>query len=173
MSDYQKSNTTSIHILQPSAWTRPRGYAHGVAAQGKQIFISGQIGWNEQGNFEAPDFVGQAKQALQNIVTILAEANGKPEHIVRLTWYVIDREEYRARSKELGEAYRALMGTHYPAMSVVQVAGLVEEQAWVEIEATAVVPSQSIEAGEVEAMPVQNAEIGAAEAVPAQSAEHG
>ena len=147
MSENQELDATQIEILQPPTWPRPRGYVNGVIAQGKQVFISGQIGWDEQGNFESPDFVGQARQALQNVLTILAEADGKPEHIVRLTWYVIDRQEYRACSKELGKAYRDLMGTHYPAMSVVQVAGLVEEQAWVEIEATAVVPSRSIEHG--------------------------
>ncbi len=147
MSEYQESDTAHMQILQPPTWGRPRGYVHGIAAQGRQVFISGQIGWDEQGNFAAPDFVGQARQALQNVLTVLAEADGKPEHIVRLTWYVVDRQEYRARSKELGVAYRALMGTHYPAMSVVQVAGLVEEQAWVEIEATAVIPSRSREHG--------------------------
>lgn len=140
MADFQERNATHMQILQPLTWARPRGYAHGIAAQGKFVFISGQIGWDELGNFESPDFVGQARKALQNVLTILAEANGKPEHIVRLTWYIVDRHEYQARGKELGEVYRALMGDHYPAMSVVQVAGLVEEQAWVEIEATAVVP---------------------------------
>jgi enamine deaminase RidA (YjgF/YER057c/UK114 family) len=140
MPEHQERDATHLQVLQPPTWARPRGYAHGVATQGRLVFISGQIGWDERGNFESPDFVGQARQALQNVLTILAEADGKPEHIVRLTWYIIDRQEYRARSKELGVAYRALMGTHYPAMSVVQVAGLVEEQAWVEIEATAVVP---------------------------------
>jgi enamine deaminase RidA (YjgF/YER057c/UK114 family) len=140
MPEHQERDATHMQLLQPPTWARPRGYAHGVATQGRLVFISGQIGWDEQGTFESPDFVGQARQALQNVLTILAEADGKPEHIVRLTWYIIDRQEYQACSKELGTAYRALMGTHYPAMSVVQVAGLVEEQAWVEIEATAVVP---------------------------------
>lgn len=130
----------SMQILQPPTWARPRGYSQGVSAAGRMVFISGQIGWDEQCRFQTNDFVAQARQALQNILTILAEAEGRPEHIVRLTWYVVDKHEYLARSKELGQVYRALMGQHYPAMTAVQVAGLVENQALVEIEATAVVP---------------------------------
>lgn len=129
-----------IQILQPPTWARPRGYSQGVSATGRMVFLSGQIGWDEQCRFQTNDFVGQARQALQNILTVLAEAQGKPEHIVRLTWYVVDKHEYLARSKELGQVYRALMGRHYPAMTAVQVAALVEDQALVEIEATAVVP---------------------------------
>lgn len=130
----------TLQILQPPEWMRPRGYSQGISASGRLVFISGQIGWNEHCCFQTPDFVAQARQALQNILTILAEANGRPEHIVRLTWYVVDKHEYLACGKELGVAYRALMGQHYPTMTAVQVASLIEEQARVEIEATAVVP---------------------------------
>ncbi|MBE3561020.1 MAG: RidA family protein, partial [Ktedonobacteraceae bacterium] len=118
----------------------PRGYSAGVVASGRLVFISGQIGWDEHCRFHSTDFVIQARQALCNILTILAEADGRPEHIVRLTWYVVDKQEYLACSKELGSMYRALMGQHYPAMTVVEVTALIEEQARVEIEATAVVP---------------------------------
>ncbi len=129
-----------MQILQPPEWARPRGYACGVAAQGRLVFISGQVGWDEQGRFHSTDFVAQSRQALQNVLTVLAEADGRPEHIVRLTWYIVDKQEYLACSKELGKVYRELMGKHYPSMTVVQVTALVEDQARVEIEATAVVP---------------------------------
>jgi enamine deaminase RidA (YjgF/YER057c/UK114 family) len=129
-----------MQILQPPEWARPRGYACGIAAQGRLVFISGQVGWDAQCRFQATGFVAQSRQALQNVLTILAEANGGPEHIVRLTWYIVDKQEYLASSEELGIAYRALMGKHYPAMTVVQVTALVEDLARVEIEATAVVP---------------------------------
>ncbi|HLY31430.1 MAG TPA: RidA family protein [Ktedonobacterales bacterium] len=128
------------YILQPPGWPRPSGYSPGVVATGRQVFISGQIGWDERGHFPALDFVGQARQALRNILTILAEAGGGPEHITRLTWYVVDKQEYMACGRDLGIAYRAVIGAHYPAMTVVQVAALLEEHARVEIEATAVVP---------------------------------
>jgi enamine deaminase RidA (YjgF/YER057c/UK114 family) len=119
---------------------RPRGYANGIVASGRFVFISGQIGWDGQGHFQASDFVAQVRQALRNILSILAEADGRPEHITRLTWYIIDKQEYLACSKDLGPVYQELMGDHYPVMTVVVVAGLLEEQARVEIEATAVVP---------------------------------
>lgn len=137
---HQPSGNSQMQILQPPTWARPRGYANGITASGRLVFISGQIGWDERCRFQATDFVSQARQALKNVLTVLAEANGRAEHIVRLTWYVVDKQEYLACSKELGVTYRELMGEHYPVMTMVQVAGLVEDQARVEIEATAVVP---------------------------------
>jgi enamine deaminase RidA (YjgF/YER057c/UK114 family) len=142
MNEQQESEDRGIQILQPAGWVRPRGYSHAMVASGRLVFISGQVGWDEHGRFQTTDFVQQARQALQNIVTLLAEAGGRPEHIVRLTWYVIDRQEYQAASKELGSVYRVLMGQHYPAMTAVQVSALMEEQARVEIEATAVIPER-------------------------------
>jgi enamine deaminase RidA (YjgF/YER057c/UK114 family) len=129
-----------MEILQPPGWARPRGYAHGVAANGRLVFVSGQIGWNAQGRFEATGFVEQARQALANIVAVLVEAGGRPEHIVRMTWYVVDKREYLTSSAALGAAYREVIGNHYPAMTAVEVASLVENAARVEIEATAVIP---------------------------------
>jgi enamine deaminase RidA (YjgF/YER057c/UK114 family) len=129
-----------MQILQPPEWARPRGYSQGIVVSGRLVFISGQIGWDEHHHFRTNDFVSQVRQALQNILTILAEADGRPEHIVRLTWYVVDKHEYLACSKELGLVYRSLMGQHYPTMTVVQVTALMEDQARVEIEATAVIP---------------------------------
>ena len=129
-----------MRILQPPDWAKPRGYSNGVAASGQIIFISGQIGWDAQCKFQSTDFVGQARQALLNIVAILAEAGGKPEHITRLTWYVVDKNEYLKCGKALGVAYREIIGKHYPAMTAVQVTALVEDVARVEIEATAVIP---------------------------------
>ena len=137
----QDATTRGMQVLQPPTWARPRGYANGIAASGRLVFISGQIGWDEQCHFQSTDFISQVKQTLQNVLTVLAEAGGKPEHIVRLTWYIVDKQEYLASGKELGNIYRELMGNHYPAMSVVQVAALVEDLARVEIEATAVIPS--------------------------------
>ena len=129
-----------MNILQPPSWAKPRGYSNGVAVKsGTTVYIAGQVGWKD-GAWEAKDFAGQFRQALENILEVLAQAKGKPEHIVRLTWYVVDRNEYLASLKPVGEAYRQLMGRHYPTMSVVQVAGLVESQARLEIEATAVIP---------------------------------
>jgi enamine deaminase RidA (YjgF/YER057c/UK114 family) len=128
-----------IQILQPPEWARPRGYSPGMVVSGRLVFISGQIGWDEHYCFRTNDFVAQVRQALQNILSILAEADGRPEHIVRLTWYVVDKHEYLACSKELGLVYRSLMGQHYPTMTVVQVTALMEDQARVEIEATAVI----------------------------------
>lgn len=129
-----------MQILQPAGWAQPKGYANGVVASGRQVFIGGQVGWDAERRFASADFVAQARQALENIVAVLAEADGRPEHIVRLTWYVVDKREYIAVYRELGRAYRAVMGHHYPAMSAVQVAALIEDAARVEIEATAVIP---------------------------------
>jgi enamine deaminase RidA (YjgF/YER057c/UK114 family) len=127
-------------ILQPPGWPRPKGFACGVAAEGRSVFVSGQIGWDEHGRFAAQDVAGQVRQALRNIATVLAEAGALPEHVVRLTWYVTDKHEYLAAQREIGVAYRDVMGRHFPAMSVVAVAALLEDEAKVEIEATAVVP---------------------------------
>ena len=129
-----------MKLLQPPNWPRPKGYANGVAAKGTLVFLSGIIGWNSEQKFTSFDFVGQVRQALQNIVTILNEANAKPEHIVRMTWYVIDKKAYMASAREMGKVYREIIGSHYPAMSVVQVVALVEDQARVEIEVTAMAP---------------------------------
>ena len=126
-------------ILQPSGWARPRGYANGVAAEGRQVFVSGQIGWDAEQRIVSDDFAAQARQALANIVAVLATAGARPEHLVRLTWFVTSRDEYNAALSEIGAAYREMIGKHYPAMSVVIVAGLLEPRAKVEIEATAVV----------------------------------
>ena len=129
-----------MKILQPPAWARAKGFSNGIAATGRLVFIAGQIGWTGECKWEARDFAGQFKQAIRNILAVLAEANGKPEHIVRLTWYVLDRQEYLSALKEVGTAYRELMGRHYPTMAVVEVGALMEEDARLEIEATAVVP---------------------------------
>ena len=124
----------------PPGWPRPKGYANGVVAQGRMLFIAGMIGWDADGVFHTDDFAGQVRQALANIVAVLAEGGAKPEHIVRMTWYVLDKKEYVAAYPEIGVAYRDLIGRHFPTMSAVQVAGLVEDRAKVEIEVTAVVP---------------------------------
>jgi enamine deaminase RidA (YjgF/YER057c/UK114 family) len=130
-----------MRTLQPPGWPRPRGYANGIAAEaGTLVFVAGQIGWDETGAFPDEDMAGQVRRTLGNVLAVLAEAGGRPEHITRLTWYVTDREEYLASGREIGAAYRELMGGHYPAMAVVQVVALIEERARVEIEATAVVP---------------------------------
>jgi enamine deaminase RidA (YjgF/YER057c/UK114 family) len=131
-----------MKILQPPGWARAKGFSNGIAAQGNLVFIAGQIGWTGDCRWEARDFAGQFRQAIKNILAVLAEANGKPEHIVRLTWYVLDKQEYLDSLKGVGEAYRELMGRHYPTMAVVQVSGLVENEARLEIEATAVVPER-------------------------------
>ncbi len=127
-------------ILQPPGWPRPKGYVNGIVASGRMVFVAGQVGWNAEERFESDDFVAQARQALENIVAVLAEAGAGPEALVRMTWYVLDKQEYLGRARDLGAAYRAVIGDHYPAMSLVQVAGLVEEGAKLEIEATAVLP---------------------------------
>ena len=128
-----------MKLLNPPHWKPAKGYANGVMAQGQQIFVGGQIGWNENQIFETQDFVGQCEQALINIVEVLAQANAKPEHLVRLTWYVVDKQVYLQQQQALGEVYRKVIGRHFPAMTMVQVADLIEDQALVEIEATAVV----------------------------------
>lgn len=129
-----------MDILQPPGWARPRGYSNGIAARGRTVCVSGMIGWDAQGVFHTDDFAGQTRQALQNIVEVLAEAGAKPEHIVRMTWYVLDKKEYVGAYKEIGIAYRELIGKHYPTMTAVQVAGLIEDRARLEIEVTAIVP---------------------------------
>ena len=126
--------------LQPEGWAPAKGYANGIAARGTQIYVGGQIGWNAQQQFETDDFIAQVHQALRNIADVLKEAGAGPEHMVRMTWYVIDRVEYNARLKELGGVYREVMGKNFPAMSCVQVAALMEARAKVEIEVTAVLP---------------------------------
>ncbi len=130
----------SHDVLHPKGWKPARGYANGIAARGRMVFTGGLVGWNADGVFETDDFAGQAAQALRNIVAVLAEADARPEHLVRLTWYVTDKHAYLAALGDLGRAYRAIIGAHYPAMALVQVVALVEDRALVEIEATAVVP---------------------------------
>jgi enamine deaminase RidA (YjgF/YER057c/UK114 family) len=127
-------------FLQPPGWAAPKGYSNGIAASGRQVYLAGQIGWNESQQLVSSRFAVQVRQALQNIVTLLAQAGGRPEHLVRLTWFVTNLDEYRAEVKDIGAAYRDVVGRHYPPMSVVQVVSLVEQGAKVEIEATAVVP---------------------------------
>ena len=127
-------------LLHPNSWKPARGYANGVAASGRMVFVGGMIGWNAQQEFETDDFIEQVAQALRNVVAVLAEAGATPEHLVRLTWFVTNRDEYVARLKELGAVYREVIGKNYPAMSLVQVVALVERRAKVEIEATAVLP---------------------------------
>ena len=135
------SSGRGIQRLQPPGWAEPKGYANGVAAEGRLVFVAGQIGWDESATFTAHDLVGQARQALKNLLAVLAEAGAGPEHVVRMTWYVTDREEYLANLEGMGGAYRDLMGKHFPAMTMVEVSALVESEARVEIEATAVVPT--------------------------------
>ncbi|HVU70971.1 MAG TPA: RidA family protein [Ktedonobacteraceae bacterium] len=140
MPEKQVEEEQSARVLQPEGWMRPRGYANGIAASGRLVFISGQIGWDAQGRFQSSGFVAQARQALLNILSVLACAGGRAEHITRLTWYIVDKREYLACNKDLGLVYQEVMGEHYPAMTLVEVAGLLEDQARLEIEATAVVP---------------------------------
>ena len=128
-----------MKLLQPAEWLPPKGYANGIAASGTQVFVGGQIGWNGQQQFETDDFIAQTRQALINIVAVLREANAGPEHMVRMTWYIVDRDEYVARLKELGAVYREVMGRNFPSMSCVEVSRLMETRAKVEIEVTAVV----------------------------------
>jgi enamine deaminase RidA (YjgF/YER057c/UK114 family) len=132
--------TEPHQFLHPKTWKTPKGFANGIAAEGRLVFLAGQVGWNAEQVFESEDFVAQTRQALANIVALVAEAGGKPEHIVRLTWFVLNKRDYLSRLRELGNAYRHVMGKHFPAMSLVQVGALVEDKAKVEIEATAVVP---------------------------------
>ena len=128
-----------MKFLQPEDWKPARGYANGIEAKGRLIVTGGQIGWNADQEFETDDFIGQCEQTLRNIVAILAEAGAGPEHLVRLTWYITDKQAYVSRQKELGQVYRQVIGRHFPAMAVVQVTALIEDRAKVEIEATAVV----------------------------------
>ena len=130
----------SFSVLQPEGWPKPRGYANGIAARGVSIFVAGQVGWNANAEFESDDLVDQARQALSNVVAVLREAGAEPRHLVRLTWYITDKHAYLADLARLGAAYRSVIGSHYPAMTLVEVKSLLEERARVEIEATAVVP---------------------------------
>ena len=127
-------------VLQPPGWARPKGYANGVAVRGRQVFVAGMIGWDGQGQFHTDDLAGQVRQALHNVVAVLAEAGAKPEHIVRMTWYVTDKREYLREAREIGAIYRAVIGSFDVAMTAVQVAALIEDRAKVEIEVTAVIP---------------------------------
>ena len=127
-------------VLQPAGWPRPKGYSNGITARGRQVYVAGQIGWDADGQFAAGGMAAQVGQALRNIVAVLAEAGARPEHLVRLTWFVTSRAEYLAEAAEIGAAYRAVLGKHFPVMSVVEVTALMESQAKVEIEATAVIP---------------------------------
>lgn len=129
-----------LGVLQPEGWPRPRGYANGIAAAGRTIFVAGQVGWNARGEFESDDFVVQLEQALNNVVAVLQAGGAGPEHLARLTWYVTDKREYVSRAQEVGEVYRRVIGRNFPAMTLVVVAGLLEDRALVEIEATAVLP---------------------------------
>ena len=129
-----------MRVILPSGWPRPKGYANGVAARGEMLFIAGMIGWNEKGEFVSDDFAGQARQALMNIAQVLREAGGVPDNIVRMTWYVTDKREYLAAAREVGRAYREIIGAYNAAMSAVEVKSLMEDRAKVEIEATAVLP---------------------------------
>ena len=132
-----------MKTILPEGWPRPKGYANGIVAEGRTLFIAGQIGWNEKEVFESDDFVAQVEQALKNIVAVLHAAGGKPEHIARLTWYVTDKQDYLGDLKRLGSVYRDILGANYPAMALVQVVALVEDRAKVEIEATAVIPGSA------------------------------
>ncbi len=125
--------------LQPAGWPRPRGYANGIEATGRLVIVGGQIGWDETETFQSDDFVEQVRQTLKNTLAVLAEADAGPEHVVRMTWYITDRDEYLARGREIGAVYRELMGKNFPAMAMVQVVALMESRAKVEIETTAVV----------------------------------
>jgi len=129
-----------MKCLHPAHWPRPKGYSNGVVANGRTIFVSGMIGWDAQGKMVSRDFVGQVRQILRNIVEVLSEANAKPENIVRMNWYVVDKKEYVDSYKQLGIVYREIFGGHYPAMTAVQVSSLIEDAARVEIEVTAVIP---------------------------------
>ena len=130
----------TVEFLQPRHWKPARGYSNGIAAEGRMVFVAGQVGWNAGQQFETDDFVAQTRQALENVIAIVREAGGTPEHITRLTWFITDKREYLSRLTEVGEAYRSVMGKHFPAMTMVQVVALVEDRAKVEIEASAVVP---------------------------------
>jgi len=136
-------SSSFIDVLQPEGWPRPKGYSNGMAASGRMVFVSGMIGWDADGVFQTDDFVGQVAQALRNIVATLAEAKAGPEHMVRMTWYVKDKKTYVAAYPEIGKAYREIIGRHFPTMTAVQVADLIEDRAQVEIEVTAMVPDEA------------------------------
>ena len=129
-----------MEVILPPGWPRPKGYANGVAASGRMLFIAGMIGWDAQGVFHSDDFAAQVRQALQNVAEVLRQAGGKPENIVRMTWYVTDKREYLAAGKEIGRAFREIIGSYNAAMTAVEVKALIEDRAKVEIEATAVIP---------------------------------
>jgi enamine deaminase RidA (YjgF/YER057c/UK114 family) len=133
---------SAFAFLQPEGWAPPQGYANGVAAEGRQIYVAGQVGWNARCKFDSGDFSAQVEQALRNVVDVLKAGGAGPEHIVRMNWYIIDKADYQARRKEIGAAYRRVIGRHFPAMTLLVVAGLLEPEAKVEIEATAVVPDR-------------------------------
>ena len=130
-----------MQIIQPEGWAQPKGYSNGILAEGKTLYIGGQIGWNAQEQFESDDFVDQVRQTLENTVAILETAGAKPEHITRMTWYITDKQEYLSRLKEVGQAYRDVIGRNFPVMAMVQVVALMEDRAKVEIETTAVIPN--------------------------------
>ena len=132
---------TTHTILQPAGWAKPKGYANGVAAQGRFVFVGGQIGWNAESRFETDDLVGQVRQTLQNVVDVLAEAGARPEHVTSMTWYLTNKKDYLGNLEGIGKAYREIMGRNFPAMAVVEVTALVEDRAKVEIQAMAVVPT--------------------------------
>lgn len=129
-----------MKILQPDGWPRPKGYSNGIAAEGHLIFVSGQVGWTAEEKFEAKEFPGQFRQSLENVLAVLAEAGAGPEHIVRMTWFMTDKREYLDSLPEVGAIYRELMGRRFPTMSVIEVSALIEDQAKIEIETTAVIP---------------------------------
>jgi enamine deaminase RidA (YjgF/YER057c/UK114 family) len=130
-----------LEVVQPMDWVKPRGYANGIVAEGRTVFVAGQVGWTAHGLFETDDFVGQVDQALRNVVAVLRAGGAGPEHLVRMTWYVTDKQAYVTRQREVGEVYRRVIGRYYPAMTLVVIAGLLEDRALVEIEATAVIPA--------------------------------
>ena len=133
-----------MKILQPPGWVKPKGFSNGISVKGgTTVFVAGQVAFNAQGVFEEKTFAGQFRQTLKNTLAVLAEAGGRPEHIVRMTWYILDKKEYLGALKEVGTAYRELIGRHYPAMAVVQVSGLIEDEAKLEIETTAVIPDSA------------------------------
>lgn len=130
----------SSRIVQPEGWVRPKGYSNGILAQGRWLFVAGQIGWDENEKFPSDDFIDQVRQALWNTAAVLAAAGARPEHVARMTWYILDKQEYLRRAKEFGAVYREVMGAHYPAMAMVQVSALIEDRAKVEVETTAILP---------------------------------
>ncbi len=131
---------SALRPVNPPGWARPKGYSNGIVGRGTMVFVAGQVGWNAQEQFESDDFVAQIRQALANTVAVLAAAGARPEHVARMTWYVLDKKEYVARIAEIGSAYRDIMGRSFPAMTLVEVAALVADRARVEIESTAVIP---------------------------------